>query len=207
LPIRTNRKQVFAVLAPLLVIATTGPLFHWLAGVYPDNWRVGWHLGLSSYWLVWGGVFPLLLLGKRELWRLIRPRKPTRAVLILVAVPLLVGTVFKFSTGMAYEAPNGWVLLLLLSSALGNGIFEEILWRGVYLRLFPHKVLAGMIWPTLGFAMWHYVPGSMNPGGNVATLVIGAGLFGFYLAYLARKTGTIWWGIVVHVLGGVIMVT
>jgi len=26
--------------------------------------------------------------------------------------------------------------------------------------------------------------------------MIGAGLFGFYLAHLARKTGTIYWGIV-----------
>jgi hypothetical protein len=38
-------------------------------------------------------------------------------------------------------------------------------------------------------------------------LMIGAGVFGFYLSYLARKTGTIWWGIVAHVVGGIIMVT
>jgi membrane protease YdiL (CAAX protease family) len=202
-----NRKQILAMVAPLLVIATTYPVFRWLADVFHDDWRLGWYLGLAIYWLAWGAVFPLLLLGKDETWRLVRPRKPTRVALILVAVPLLLGAVFKFTTGMEYDAPNGWILLLLLSSALGNGIFEELLWRGVYWHLFPRNLFTGVIWPTFGFALWHYVPGSMNPEGNVTTLMIGAGVFGFYLSYLARKTGTIWWGIVAHVVGGIIMVT
>jgi len=202
-----NRKQIFALVAPLLVIATTYPVFHWLGGAFHDNWRIAWYLGLAIYWLAWGFVFPLLLLGKDDLWRLVRPRQPTRIAVILVTLPLLLGTVFKITTGMAYDAPNHWILVLLLSSALGNGIFEEVLWRGVYLQVFPQNVFAGVIWSTIGFSLWHYVPGSMNPDGEVATLMIGAGVFGFYLAYLARKTGTIWWGIVVHVVGGIIMVT
>jgi membrane protease YdiL (CAAX protease family) len=202
-----NKNQVLAMVAPLLVIATTYPVFQWLADVFHDQWRVGWYLGLASYWLVWGAVFPLQLLGKDELWKLVRPRKLTRTVLILVAVPLLLAAIYKFSTGMRYDAPNSFILMLLLSSALGNGIFEELLWRGVYLHLFPQNVFAGVIWPTIWFALWHYVPGSVAPDGNVVTLMIGALMFGFYLAYVARKTATIWWGIVAHVVGGIIMVT
>jgi hypothetical protein len=29
---------------------------------------------------------------------------------------------------------------------------------------------------------------------------------GFYLSYLAKKRNTVWWGIVVHIVGGIIMV-
>lgn len=195
------------MVAPLFVIATAYPVFHWLADLFHDDWRVGWYLGLAIYWMAWGAVFPLLLLGKDKVWRLVRPRKPTYTVLVLVAVPLLLAAIYKFATGMGYDAPSDLILLLLLSSALGNGIFEELLWRGVYLQLFPRNLLTGVIWPTIGFALWHYVPGSMNPDGNLATLMIGAGIFGFYLSYLARKTGSIWWGMVAHAVGGIIMVT
>jgi hypothetical protein len=37
-------------------------------------------------------------------------------------------------------------------------------------------------------------------------LMIGSGLMGFYLSFLVHKTGTIWWAIVAHTLGGIIMV-
>lgn len=29
---------------------------------------------------------------------------------------------------------------------------------------------------------------------------------GFYLSFLAKRTGTIWWTIVAHTLGGMIMI-
>jgi hypothetical protein len=29
---------------------------------------------------------------------------------------------------------------------------------------------------------------------------------GFYLAFLAKRTGTIWWTIVAHTIGGMIMI-
>jgi hypothetical protein len=35
--------------------------------------------------------------------------------------------------------------------------------------------------------------------------MVGAGLFGFYLIYLASKTNSLWWCIIAHVLGGIIM--
>jgi membrane protease YdiL (CAAX protease family) len=30
-------------------------------------------------------------------------------------------------------------------------------------------------------------------------------LFGFYMAFLARRTDSVWWPIAAHVLGGVVM--
>jgi membrane protease YdiL (CAAX protease family) len=92
-----------------------------------------------------------------------------------------------------------------LSTPFCNGFFEEVLWRGVYVKLFPRSVFYGMLWPSFWFAIWHYAPGSIFDG-NVAGLMIGAGFMGLYLSYLTRKTNTLWWAIVVHTLGGVIMI-
>lgn len=36
--------------------------------------------------------------------------------------------------------------------------------------------------------------------------IAGAGVFGFYLSILAKKTGTIWWGVLAHILGGMVMI-
>jgi len=74
------------------------------------------------------------------------------------------------------------------------------------MELFPDRILYRIIWPSIGFALWHYAPGSVSANSNPLALIIGAGLFGFILAFLAKKTGGIWWGIMAHVLGGIVMI-
>ena len=37
-------------------------------------------------------------------------------------------------------------------------------------------------------------------------LMVGSGLMGLYLTYLTKKTNTLWWSIVAHSLGGMIMI-
>lgn len=149
---------------------------------------IGWYLGLE-------GLIPL-----------IRPRKSSLKVFLLVLFPLVMASLYKLVPRMGYEKQSVWIWLLCFSAAFGNGFFEEVLWRGVYMKLFPNSLLFRIIWPGIWFALWHYVPGSVSPNGNVIGLMLGAGLFGFYLSYLAKKTGTIWWSIIAHILGGIIMI-
>ncbi len=178
------------------------PIFHALAGVMND--RVAWCLGLAIYWIIWGGIFPLLIIGKEAIIKLIRPRKPDKKIILLVAIPLLGAVAGRLILG-GYEKESVWIALLLFSTPFGNGFFEEVLWRGVYLKLFPNNIFFWMIWPSVWFALWHYAPGSVSSG-NPARLMIGAGVMGLYLSFLAKKTNTVWWGIVVHTVGGIIMV-
>jgi len=107
--------------------------------------------------------------------------------------------------GMGYAKDSAWILLLLLSTPFGNGFFEEVLWRGVYSKLFPTGTFYGLLWPSVWFALWHYAPGSVL-NGNVAGLMIGAGMMGLHLAYLTRKTNTLCWAVAGHTLGGIIMI-
>jgi len=114
--------------------------------------------------------------------------------------------VSKLLTGMGCHKPEPCFWLLYLSTAFGNGFFEELLWRGVYMELFPNRNFFRIIWPSIGFALWHYASGSVSANSNTVALIIGAGLFGFLLAFLAKKTGGIWWGVAAHILGGIVMV-
>jgi membrane protease YdiL (CAAX protease family) len=202
-----SNKQIIAIIAPVVLVAVMIPVFRGYAKLFPNNWRIGWFLGLATYWIVWCGIFPWLLIGKSTIVQLIQPQRLTWEIIILLLIPLVGAGLYRLVPGTEYTKPELWVLLLLLVTTFGNGFFEEVLWRGVYLDLFPKNILFGMIWPSLWFALWHYAPGSINPDGNPAGLMIGSGIMGFYLSFLARHTGKIWWTIIMHTLGGFIMIS
>jgi hypothetical protein len=201
-----SNRQIIAIVAPVVLVAVMVPVFRVLAGAFPNNWRMGWYLGLVTYWLTWCTVVPLWVVGKEDLLAMIRPQALTVRVLLLALVPVVGASLYRLVPGMEYQKPSVGVFLLLLSTNFGNGFFEEVLWRGVYLHLFPNNILFGIFWPTIWFALWHYAPGSIAPDGNALGLMIGSGMMGFYLAFLAQRTGTIWWTIVGHTLGAIIMI-
>lgn len=97
------------------------------------------------------------------------------------------------------------IVVLFLSVLIGIviGITEEVLWRGVYIRLFPNNTWMNMIYPSLMFGIWHISPQSVKtstmPGG-IFSFIFYALLLGLAYAYCARKTGTIRWVTVSHVI-------
>jgi hypothetical protein len=161
---------------------------------------------LVTYWIIWGGVFSLLLIGKDDILELIRPQRLMLQIAFLIAIPLVGAGLYRLVPGMEYKKPAFWVFVLLVSTNFGNGFFEELLWRGVYLELFPQNLFWGWFWPSLWFSLWHFAPGSLSPDGNPLSLMIGSGIMGFYFSFLARHTGTIWWTIIAHTIGGFIMI-
>lgn len=199
-------RQKIALIAPLILIAVMYPIFQFWGAVFEANWRIAWYFGLVSYWLIWGGLFSWWILGKESVRRIIQPQRLTLKIFLLVLFPLLMTFIYKNVGGMVYEKPDMLIFLLVVSSAFGNGFFEEVFWRGVYMELFPNKLLMRMVLPTLWFSLWHYIPGSLSPTGNVWGLMTGAAIMGFYWSFLAKKTGTIWWGIIAHVVGGLIVI-
>jgi membrane protease YdiL (CAAX protease family) len=204
-----NKKQLIAFIIPPLLIASMYPIFNSLAEALAND-RLAWYLGLITYWLVWGLAFPFIIIGKKGIKELIRPQKPTKKVILPMSI-ILVGALAArlLVPGMEYEKQSVWILLLLLSTAFGNGFFEEVLWRGVYFALFPNKIFYGMIWPTIWFAIWHYIPGSILHDNLIGLigLMAGSGLMGAVLIYMTKKTNTLWWSIIAHVVGGIIMVS
>jgi membrane protease YdiL (CAAX protease family) len=199
-----NNKQKIVMVAPVVLVAVMYPVFQFFAHQFGET--LGWYFGLISYWLVWGIGFSMPILGKQGLIDIIRPQQPNFRILLLVLIPILIASLYRFVPGMGYEKPSTWVFLLLLSTAFGNGFFEEVIWRGLYMKMFPDNFMLRIVWPSIWFALWHYAPGSVHSDGNVMALMIGAGVFGFYLSFLAKQTNGIWWTIVIHTLGGIVMI-
>ena len=204
-----NKKQIIAIVIPPVLTAFMYPIFSSLAGALAND-RIAWYLGLIIYWLAWGMVFPLIIIGRERIKAIIRPQKPTKTVIIPISIIILGALAARLLVpGMEYEKQSVWILLLLLSTSFGNGFFEEVLWRGVYFSLFPNRIFYRMIWPTIWFAVWHYVPGSVlheNMTGLIG-LMAGSGLMGLVLSYMTKKTNTLWWSILAHTVGGIIMVS
>jgi membrane protease YdiL (CAAX protease family) len=204
--IRMNPKQIFAIVTPPILVLIMIPVFRILVNNIQASWRVGWALGLAIYWVTWCGIGSWLLIGKDNILQLIQPQRLTIQVFILVLIPIIGAGLYRLVPGMTYEKPALWITLILIMTSFGNGFFEELFWRGVYLELFPKSILWGMIWPTVWFALWHYAPGSVAPDRKPWGLMVGSGMMGIYLSFLARRTGTIWWTILMHTLGGIIMI-
>ena len=198
-------KQRIVIITPIVLLAFMYPVFQLLTGAFEET-IIGWYLGLIIYWLIWGIAFPFWIIGKESIKTMIRPQKLNIKVFFLVLFPLLMASLSKFIPGMGYQKTSLWIFLLYLSTTFGNGFFEEVLWRGVYMKLFPNSILFRIVWPSIWFALWYYAPGSVSPNKNVIALMIGAGVFGFYLSFLAKKTETIWWSIICHTLGAIIMI-
>lgn len=176
------------------------PIFRLASGVFGDrvDGHLGWAAGLAIYWLLWGTGFSLWMLGGRVVWELVRPRRADRLTLALVAVPAAFAAIDRLAGGNRIDERSSWtVLALLIVVAIGNGFFEELFWRGVYLRLFRGRARFGWVWSSAWFGLWHLAPVSASQG-DVVPYVIGAALLGLFLGLIARRTNGVWWPIVAH---------
>jgi len=152
------------------------------------------------------------MLGLGSFRDLFHPRKLDVYSFSLLALPIifsLVGLLFfsgynSVNIWERYDSVIFWERIVLVFMAFANGTLEEVLWRGVYIRLFSDDKLWGLVWPTIWFSLWHYAPGSMRASPYV--LMGGALVFGGCLAWLAMKTDSILWSAVCHTLAGLITV-
>lgn len=205
-----DRRQRLALAAPPVLIAVTYPVFQVADAALGDavGGQLAWFVGMAFYWTVWGGLFSWMILGRREVLELIRPRRPTLAVAAQVGFIVAMAAVVRFTVpGMVYDKPTVGAMALLAVSPFANGLFEELLWRGVYLDVFPHRMWLRVIWPSVWFGLWHLVPGSISAEGPQVAMVIGPTLMGLYLAFLAKRTGSVWWPMLAHALGGLVMIS
>lgn len=165
-----------------------------------------WYLGLALYWLIWCTVLRLTLVGWKRIRTLLRPTALGGRGLVLFCIPLVGAALYRLVPGMDCEKRVLWMVLLCVSTAFGNGFLEGLLWRGVYVHLFPNRTLFRIVWPSIGFALWHYAPSVASANENVSGRILGVGALGFVLSLLVKQTNGIWWPIAAHTIGRVIMV-
>lgn len=207
---RLDGRQWLVLIAPMALMAVTYPVFRLADAMFGGavGGQLAWFAGMTFYWVVWGGAFSRWVLGRRRALELIRPRRPTTTLTAHVAFVVAMAAAVRFLVpGTAYDKPTAGVVLLLVISTFANGLFEELLWRGVYLDVFPRSRWLRVMWPSVWFGLWHLVPGSISADGPHVAMVIGPVLMGLYLAFLAKKTGSVWWPILAHTLGGLVMIS
>ncbi len=203
-----DRKQRIAIVAAPTVLAVMYPIFRLIGYLFGErlDGYLGWALGLAAYWLLWGATFSVWILGWRTVQKLVYPRRADRLTVALVAVPGAIVAIDRLAVGVvAYPRSTPVVLVLLIVTAFGNGFFEELLWRGVYLRLFGGRRWYGVVWPSVWFGLWHLAPVTSRHG-DVVAYVVGAALLGLYLALIARRTNSVWWPIVAHTCAALVAI-
>ncbi len=190
--------------APLLLIPSMVVAFQVL--VHRLGFKTGYLAAFLIYWSVWGALFPLLTLGSRGVRVLleegVRPGRGERRVwLALLAIPPLLAAVTVLPTKFSQATPA--VILGSAALALVNGILEELLWRGLYVWGFPELLGSGYLYPAIGFALWHLAPQAVHPTampGGVPAFLAGALFFGLCWGWVARRSRSIRWVVISHVL-------
>lgn len=194
--------QIAALAAPPVLIASLYWAFQRLHGRFGRP--LGYLLGFAVYWLVWCIALPVILLGGpggalAAFRPTAAPGQPDGVTHLLLWWPVLFPLFFTFLPRVRKAGPA----ILLVSVALGVviAVTEELLWRGVYLTLFPGSLLWGILYPSLAFGLWHLAPMSVvknrMPGGWVS-FVGYAVLLGLTYAFAAQRTGSIFWPVVAH---------
>jgi len=126
------------LLLPLVLIATTYVVFQYSARRWGSS--RGYLLGFLFYWIVWCLIVPLLLIGPQRLIGLFqdvpdRLGDPAWLGLICLVLPVIGGYAFFFPAARRNATRS--IVLASLVHALINGVLEEVLWRGVYVSIFP----------------------------------------------------------------------
>lgn len=199
-----NSEQLIAIIAAPVIFVVMTPVFKILFRKYgKKQWggkNLAWYSGMAVYWLSWCLVFPFLVPGFREISAFLVPGKINIIQIIVLSLPVLITFSGRFF--MKFEkADDAKEAAVLASTAVINGALEELLWRGVFIVLFPGNIFWGFVWPTVFFAVWHLAPGSISAFSKW-TLAAGALVFGACWGFAAFSTGTVFWTIISHILTG-----
>jgi len=195
-----DKKRKFAIiLSPVLTLVMFG-VYQGFAKIFGNN--LGWYAGFAVYWPIFCVLIPLLLVGPNQIskrYRLIKINPLYLAVFLFPVFMTLIGGFF-----MTTSERDLIGLIIWIGMSVGNGVFEEILWRGVYPILFPNNKLFGFVWPAIWFSIWHFAPGSLSQNFSPIVLVSGALMLGGFLGWGAFKTKSLFWASTGHTLSGLL---
>lgn len=189
-------RQCLALATPPVLTMTMIPTF--IGFVAWFGYPLGYLLAFVVYWIGWCLIVAALLLGG---WREIpalysraasRRGKNDWKTALLLLWPLPFPLLFRFLPQVG-EA-NLAILVASVLLGLVIGVTEEVLWRGVYVRLFPQHISLNTLYPSIMFALWHLAPQAVvvNPSpGGAASFVFYSLVLGLSYATHARKTGSI----------------
>ncbi len=156
--------RILLILLPGLLVPSCWTVFHFGARFLGP--AAGYLAGFVFYWLIWCLGVPLALLGRRGLIGLFTEERPLFGRANALPAALLVSTslvTLVLCTLPALGTADWGPFLVHLPLTVLNGVLEEVLWRGLYVRAFPDNCWFGVLYPALGFAAWHLAPPGRSP--------------------------------------------
>ena len=196
--------RVVVLVLPLLLLPVMTAVFALSARLLGAE--AGYLLGFGFYWLFWCLFVPRWLSGKEEFAAILRDRTPLfnrrnwLAATLWIAVTLIAVLMYA---GDFLRAPLTLILLAVPLATI-NGLCEEILWRGLYVRRFPRSPRLAILVPSLGFALWHLAPQTISPAENVPGFVLSTFFLALPYGYIAYHTGSAKWTALSHSLSGIL---
>ena len=191
-------KKIALAISPILVVLMFF-IFQELAVLIGKD--LAWYVGLFIYWVIFCLAVPMFLIGKDKILEKLKYRSTTIMTWLVAGVPViftLIGVIFILD-----KVERSFIQALIWTGmGIGNGLFEEILWRGMYSDLFPDNVVFGWLWPSFWFAIWHIAPGSLSQNLSVTMLIGGALFYGLCWGWVSYKTKSILLTSVSHFLSG-----
>ncbi len=204
----TTPTKYFLFILPLLILFSTALLFVSLSQRLGRE--ISYVLGFLFYDVFWCLAVPYFILGKVGFLSMFREDTPLfskenwRLALLLGST-----TVGAFGMLLGHDLANTPPLLIFIAIpvAVITGTCEEILWRGLYTKVFPKQVISGLVFPAIGFAVWHLSPQLLYPANIPGGMFAFAGLtffLGLCYGLVAYKTGSCKWTAVSHSLNGIL---
>lgn len=197
--------SVASLVIPLLLLPSASFVFRFASSKFGKE--KGYLVGFGFYWFFWCLAIPWLLTGK-DFPSLLTDRLPlfsqsnwpAALLWLIVTVVSLLMYVKSF-----VKAPLTLILLAIPLATL-NGFGEEILWRGLFVWAFPGNPWLGILYPAVGFALWHLAPQSIFPAENVPGFILSTFFLGLAYGFIAASTGSAFWTAISHSLGGILAV-
>jgi membrane protease YdiL (CAAX protease family) len=201
-----SQPQRVALLIPFLLIPSTALVFEGLSqSLGPE---LGYVLGFLFYWIAWCILVPIFLLGAGSVVSSFSEENPlfqrSNVLPAILLIVIVVATVIMYPPSLLLAAPIR-LLIISIPVAIVNGVCEEVLWRGVYMRMFPLNFTLGVIYPSVGFALWHISPQLVLPAeSGVWPFVISTFFLGIGYGWIASRTRSVRWPAIAHSLGGIL---
>jgi len=204
----TLSQKRFLYMLPILLLLSTAWVFVSFAGWFSKP--AGYVAGFLFYDGFWCLGVPYFLLGKRNFLALFKEDRPLfQKKYAWLALLLLSTTAGALGMAMSHDLAQTPVALIAIAipAAILTATCEEILWRGLYVKAFPRQVFAGLLLPTLGYAVWHLSPQLIYPASMPGGMFAFAGLtffLGLCYGLVSYKTGSCKWTAISHSLNGVL---
>jgi len=195
---------ILAAAIPFLLLPSTALVFTLAARQLGRE--KGYLLGFLFYWIVWCLLVPLLLLGLDGFSFLFVDVTPllARPNWLAAALWAFITLVSILMYGRDFLRASPTLILIAIPAATINGICEEILWRGLYVSVFTDNFWLAILFPSIGFALWHLVPLQVFSEGSKSAFVLSTFFLGLAYGFIAYKTGSVTWTVLSHSLSGIL---